>query len=201
MTDDQSPETTNEEQPKPKRRHFIPIKESQLAKSTAAILIAEDLLTDVKIAERVGINLKTLGNWKRNEHFAAKVLEYQKAFADRALKHGLANKEIRLHELDKMYADLKQVIRERGSSEEMKKVPGGTTGLICKTYKGIGINQQEIFEVDNPTIKQLIAIHEQYAQELGQKIAKMEVAFGSIAERMEAAEERLKNRIPSTCVQ
>ncbi len=79
----------------------------------AAQLIAEDWLSDEKIAGDVGIGRRTLARWKASPRFIARVKEISAAFADRALKHALARKERRITVLNDLHEKLLQVIAER----------------------------------------------------------------------------------------
>lgn len=169
-------------------------------KEKAARLLAEDVLSDERIAEECEVSRQTLARWKLEPVFSERFAAISKAYADRAMEHGLARREKRLTELDDIYYKLKQVIQERGEWEEMADVPGGTTGLVCKTYKGIGDNLQPVYEIDNSTIREIRAIHEQFAEELGQKVTKSQMSVMldvSMAEEMRKARTRAE-KIKST---
>jgi Helix-turn-helix of insertion element transposase len=69
----------------------------------AAQLVAEDYLSDEKIAAEVGIGRSTLGRWKIDRRFLTRVQKIAAAYAKRALKHGLAQKECRLAVLNDLH--------------------------------------------------------------------------------------------------
>jgi hypothetical protein len=138
----------------------------------AAQLVAEDACTDNKIAELVGVSKRTLERWKRDNAFKTRVDAISEAFAERALKHRLARRDRRLTVVNDLHDKLLQVIAERAADPELADVPGGKTGLITKRLKGIGRGDDfrvvPVYEVDTGTIREIRAIHEQVAGELGQ---------------------------------
>lgn len=101
------------------------------------------------------------------------------AFAERALKHLLARRERRLTVANELHDKLLQVIAERAADPELANVPGGKTGLITKRLKSIGRSNDfrvvPVYEVDTGTLREIRAIHEQVAEELGQRPNKDEV--------------------------
>lgn len=156
----------------------------------AAQLVAEDILTDEQIAAKIGIGRTTLHRWKLDEKFKARVKKIGDEFAERASKNGLARKEVRVSELIDLYLKAKQIIDERGESSEMKDIPGGTTGLIVKNYKQIGKDAKELFEVDTGLMKQMAALQDQIAIELGQRVSKLEVNSATFNEMTDEELER-----------
>jgi hypothetical protein len=155
----------------------------------AAQLIAEDCLSDEKIAAEVGIGRSTLARWKIDRHFLARVETIAAAYAKRALKHGLARKEYRLAVLNDLHQRMLQVIEERALSADLASVPGGKTGLVTKTLKGIGKGDDfqvvEVYEVDIGTIAKICDVQKQVAEELGQRVRRSEVTdMNRLFERM-----------------
>jgi transcriptional regulator with XRE-family HTH domain len=142
----------------------------------AAQLVADDVLTDLEIADKLGISRATLTRWKRSQNFRSQVGRITEAYAERALKHRIARKERRLTVLADIHDKLLEVIDERSEWEEVAHVPGGKTGLITKTLKGIGKGDDfqvvEVYEVDTGTLKEIRAVQEQVAEELGQKVSR-----------------------------
>lgn len=118
----------------------------------AAQLIAQDHLSDEKIAVEVGISRRTLARWKVDRKFVARVEQITTAYADSVLRHGLARKTRRLAVLNDLHEKMLQVITERASDPELAEVPGGKTGLVTKTLKGIGKGHDfqvvEVYQVD-----------------------------------------------------
>jgi len=146
----------------------------------AAILVAEDFQTDEQIAHSIGITRKTLHTWKKKPGFAARVQEIAAEMCDKALKEGISRRERRLAVQNETHNKLLTVISERAKDADLQAVPGGKTGLVCKTVKGIGKGEDfrvvEQYQTDTDTIKAILAIHEQTAKELGQVVERHEVA-------------------------
>ena len=145
----------------------------------AARLAAEDVLTDEQIAAECGITRRTLTNWKANRDFSERVTAIAGAYAQRALKHGLARRERRVSVLNDLHQRMLQVIEERAADEGLAAVPGGKTGLITRNLKGIGKGEDfqivEVFEVDTGTLREIRSTQEQVAKELGQWSEKREL--------------------------
>ena len=83
----------------------------------------------------------------------------------------ISNKNARLQvlqeRLNQLRVKLDTVLEERG--EDMKDVPGGSTGLLCRNFKGKG--RREVFKIDGGVLAihtEIRAILKQAAQELGQ---------------------------------
>jgi len=146
----------------------------------AAILVAEDYQPDAQIAETIGITRMTLGRWKKKPAFAARVDEISAEICEKALKEGISRREKRLAVQNDTHNKLLVVIQERAKDPELQTVPGGKTGLVCKTVKGIGKGDDfrvvEQYATDTDTIKAILSIHEQTAKELGQVVERHEVA-------------------------
>jgi hypothetical protein len=141
-------------------------------KERAAILVSEDRLIDQQIAETIGISRQQLVRWKAHPVFAARVAELTRIWTERALRYGLARRERRLAVLEDQHNRLLAVIHARAADPSMADVPGGNTGLLLRTYKGLGNGDAarivEEFSVDCATIRELRGIQEQFAKELGQ---------------------------------
>lgn len=144
-----------------------------------ALLLAEDRYPDRVIAEKLGISEQSLNKWKKEENFAARVAEITVAYADRALKFGLARRERRLQVLSDLHERVQTVIDERASDASMVSVPGGGTGLLVRNVKSVGkgegcqiVNE---YTVDTSLLRELRAIEEQIAKELGQWTEKQEL--------------------------
>lgn len=151
---------------------------SKVLKDKASQLVADDRLTDVEIAAELGISDRTLRRWKSDPRFSTKVQEILSRYEARAMQHGLARREKRLTILNDLHNKILDVIEERSQDSELAGVPGGTTGIVTKMLKGIGRGDDyqvvEVYEVDTGLLKEIRAIHEQVAEELGQKVKKHE---------------------------
>jgi hypothetical protein len=159
----------------------------------AAQLVADDRLTDREIAKRCGIAPATLERWKLQPTFKARVQAIVEAYARRALKHGIARKERRVGVLNDLHNRMLQVIEERAASPDMAAIPGGATGVLCKTLKGIGKGKKfrvvEEYKVDTGTIAEIRDVQKQAAEELGQGVTRTETLdLNQLFERMSEAE-------------
>jgi hypothetical protein len=144
----------------------------------AAILVAEDDLSDVEIAESVGVARSTLSEWKAHPEFAAQVGDHVGQLQVGMLKLSIAKKRKRLKVLNDLHEKLLAVIEER-SAEYGDEAPGTKTGTVVKQIKQIGAGRDaqiiEEYAVDNATIRQVMALEEQAAKELGQWQDKVQI--------------------------
>src|SRR6266446_4822917 len=159
----------------------------------AAQLIAQDHLSDEKIAAEVGISRRTLARWKAEQKFIARVEQITTVYADSVLRHGLPRKTRRLAVLNDLHEKMLQVITDRASDPELAEVPGGKTGLVTKTLKGIGKGDDfqvvEVYQVDTGTIGKICDVQKQAAEELGQWVKRSEtVDLNQLFERMSREE-------------
>jgi hypothetical protein len=138
----------------------------------AAKLLAEDEITDEEIASGIGVSRQTLYNWKANPEFAARIDQHREASRKAILTRGLAVRERRVAALNDRWRRMQRVIRERAVSPQMQEVPGGPTGLMVHTVKGVGKGDDfqliDLYEVDTGLLKELREHEKQAAQELGQ---------------------------------
>lgn len=145
----------------------------------AALMVAQDEITDEEIASRCGVHRVTLEKWKRNTDFISRVEEHRWVMAEEIRREGVSILENRVRRLNRRWNALHRVIAERGADPEIQNVPGGKTGLLVKQIKGIGKGDDfqivEQYAVDTGTLAELRAIEKQAAQELGQWQEKTEV--------------------------
>lgn len=157
--------------------------ESPFKWSSASDLAAERLAagkdTDCKIAKDLEIDRKTLWRWQQHPEFAARVEEHLDRFRAEVRRRGLAIREQRVSALNDRWNRLQRVVEARADDETMAHVPGGTTGLLVRTVKGIGSGDAfqviEEYEVDAALLKELREHEKQAAQELGQWVEKAAV--------------------------
>lgn len=153
----------------------------------AAVLLAEDELSDEAIASVVGVTRKTLHNWKQLPEFTALVGDNVGQIQAGMLKLAIAKKHKRLAVLDDLHAKALQVIEQRGFryATELAEAESaamatrrlfGTdtpteamTGLLVKqeTANNSGVKTVN-WAVDTGLMKEIRALHEQAAKELGQ---------------------------------
>lgn len=146
----------------------------------AALLVAEDHLTDEEIAHAVHLSQRQLERWKLLPVFQAHVDRLRERLAAESLAGGIADRAQRVAFQQERHRALRQVVAERGADPTMRDIPGGTTGYVVRQLKMIGLGKQaqvvEEHAVDKPTLDALAALEKQTAQELGQWTEKSEVA-------------------------
>jgi hypothetical protein len=146
---------------------------------TAAVLVAEDRLTDEQIASEVRVHRATLAKWKQQPEFIASVSGHTSRLTEQALECGIARREVRLSVLQEAHSKLLRLIDERAAAPEMQHVPGGKTGLLVRTEKivgvGAGARTIEEFSFDASVVRELRSLHERAAKELGQEVERREV--------------------------
>jgi hypothetical protein len=148
----------------------------------AAVLLAQDELTHDAIAEQVGVTRPTLWHWRNHPEFAARVQSHIDQFREVTLSRGIADRARRVAALHDRWRRMHRVIAERAESDRMADVPGGTTGLLAHTVKGVGRGEDfqliDLYEVDTGLLKELREHEKQAAQELGQWTEKYDHTSG-----------------------
>jgi hypothetical protein len=138
----------------------------------AAALVAEDLLSDTEIANRVGINQRTLERWKRRTDFRRRVAELVAKVEEKAEQFAIFHKLLRIEALDKRWQEMQDVIRQRAADPDHRKAAGGNSGLLVRTVKMIGTGEMaervEEFAFDAALVRELREHEMQAARELGQ---------------------------------
>jgi len=158
----------------------------------AASLLAQDVLTDEQIAEKVGISRRQLANWKLVPEFAAKVASIVEETRQALQRRGIAERQNRVNALNDRWDRMQRIIAAR--AEEYRNVPGGETGLfvrevqLVKVYNGGDdpgdeddvlysakkFVEIERFSIDTGLLKEMRAHEEQAAKELGQWAEKIQ---------------------------
>lgn len=161
----------------------------------AAMLVAQDTLTDKQIASECGIAERTLERWKLRSEFSARVQEHRDAFREQIRAEGIANRQNRVDALNDRWERMQRVLDAR--ADELADVPGGNTGILVrqaklvKVYKSDGDQEDEdgetlysakrdvmVYEyaVDTALLKEMRETEKQAAQDLGQWSEKQEHA-------------------------
>lgn len=144
----------------------------------AALLLAEDEISDEEIAARCGVSRQTIANWKKDSGFAGLVGDQVGRLNAAMLRLPIAKKRERLKTLDKMHRKALGVIEARGESME-GDAPGAETGLLVRQVKQIGSGRDvqiiEEYAIDVPLMREIRALEEQAAKELGQWVDKREI--------------------------
>lgn len=137
----------------------------------AAVLLAADEITNEKIAEQCGISVRSLYRAQQHPEFQARVHEHVSAFQAAMLRHSIAKRHKRLAVLDRLHEKALDVIEERSQGPD-QDTPGSSTGLLVKTFKQIGSGPDAYpiaeYAVDVALMREIRALQEQAAKELGQ---------------------------------
>ncbi len=122
----------------------------------AARFLAEDSISDVVIAERVGVTRQTLHNWGKRPDFAARVAQHKEAFKEAALSAGFADKRARLMLLNAMASDIAAMLQAHGDVREEIKMAANGEHLSYTVF-------------DQPAVAQLRGMLDDIAKELGER--------------------------------
>ena len=148
------------------------------AAADAAVLLADDEITNEHIAESVGVSVTTLWRWRQEPEFQERVAEHTAALHAAMLRHAIAKRHKRIAVLDRLHTKAIAVIDARAEGMAGEDAPGADTGLLVKSYKQVGqgpaAQLMEEFAVDTGLLREIRAIEEQAAKELGQWIEKSE---------------------------
>lgn len=151
-------------------------------KEQAAVLLAEDELTDQEIAQRLGIGRTTLFSWKSHAEFTARLAEVSQTIGNVTMRRAIAKKARRVSALNDRWNKLHKVIEERAADPTLADIPGGKTGLIVRQTKGIGKGKTfqvvEEYAVNIGLLKLLNDTERQAAQECGQWLKKSDITTG-----------------------
>ena len=90
-------------------------------KEAAAVLLAEDSLTNAQIIKKVGTSASTMDRWRKVPEFQTRIDENITAFRARVIECGLPREKSRPAATDKS-----------GTSSEMKSVGRGSSGLVME---------------------------------------------------------------------
>ena len=149
------------------------------ARERAALLVADDAIPDKQIAAEIGISERHLERWKRRPEFAERIAAIRDETRAKLVALGIADKQNRIDAYNARWRLMRQVIAERGADPAMQAVPGGTTGLLVKSYtfspQG---DPYEEYAVDTGLLKELREHEKQAATELSQWVEKKDVTSG-----------------------
>jgi transposase-like protein len=147
-------------------------------KFQAIALLAEGRFNYAEIAGQIGIDVRTIARWRKDEKFASRVEELRAELDATCMQRALARKEYRIGQLAERHSKLRQVIESRAAAEIDTRdgAAGMDTGLVCKRpVVSAGELMGYEYEVDTGTLKELRAIEEAIAKELGQLVDKREL--------------------------
>lgn len=130
----------------------------------------------------VGTVLRLLSRWSIVHGWQSRLAEIADEERQAIIKRGIAEKQNRIDDYDDLRRRLKQVIDERAEQhpviEELIASPaaGASSGLMVLTVRYLpGGGRVEEWGVDTGTIKALMDVNKQAAQEMGQWTEKKEL--------------------------
>jgi len=145
----------------------------------AAVLVADDTLSNDEIAQSCGISSQTLAVWKRHPEFMARVDQLVADLQEHARKRGLARLDKRQATAFDRHRRMVDLILARAADIGLE-TPGGETGLVVRQYRSIGTgpNARQVTEYpfDAALMRELRELEKQIAQDAGQWSEKREVA-------------------------
>lgn len=106
----------------------------------AAMLVAEDAMTNARIAEECGVSEPTIYYWKRDPEFARVVREKVQQLDEAVSQLRFAKRRERIRALNEQAEDYLTIIQERADwfAQNDADVPGGRTGRIVRQERVIG---------------------------------------------------------------
>lgn len=137
----------------------------------AALLVSQDVLSDEKIAEELGIGRTTLHRWKNDALFVGRVKQIIEEIKAAIVARGIAERQNRVDAYNDRWRKMQEVINQRAKAYAHVTV-GGNTGLIVKQTKGIGKGKDfqivDEYAVDTGLLRELREHEKQAAIELDQ---------------------------------
>lgn len=170
----------------------MPAKTRLRKRPQAVELLAAGALTHQQIAERLGINERTLRRWEAEPAFAETVEAAREAIAAAIRAEGIANRQNRIDAYNQDWQKLQRVIEARAQDPLMQGVPGGDTGLLVaepmlvKVYEAGDEDDDALrplkesrlvyaYKVDVALIKERRELAKQAAQDLQQWTEKQDI--------------------------
>lgn len=140
-------------------------------RTRAALLLAEDSLSDEGIANTVGVSAVTLWRWKQHPEFTARIAEHVEALDRAVSRYRIAKRRERVRILDQQQSRLLE-LQDARAVKYADDVPGGETGLMIPQVKiggggpdGPVVVTEWVRDDVSPEIR---ALQKQAAMELGQ---------------------------------
>lgn len=141
------------------------------ARTKAAILLAEDRLSDEEIAAQVGVSRRGMAKWKCVPEFQARIQQHRDELDRAVSRYSIAKPRERIRVLDRQQTKLLD-LQEARAADYAGRVPGGETGMMIPQVKiggggpdGPMVVTEWVRDDISPEIR---ALQKQAAQELGQ---------------------------------
>ncbi len=162
-------------------------------KEYAAVLLADDSLSDQVIADRVGVSRQAIQRWKKLPDFEAMVQTNIQELTAAMLPVAIANKRIRLEMLQDLADGMQDVVRHRRERYAAEVADGESavnatrrffgdstpaeamTGYMVKQESMNNRGEKTVnWAVDTGLIKELRAVLDDAAKEVGHRVEKRE---------------------------
>jgi hypothetical protein len=101
----------------------------------------------------------------RNATIRSRVAQIQAELSVGTIALEISSRNARVRALQDRWDRMRQVIDQRAASPDFAKVPGGTTGLLCRDLR---CRDTPVYKVDTGLLAELRAHEQQAAQELSQ---------------------------------
>lgn len=150
-------------------------------RTKAAVLIAENNMPLYRIAEELKVSHQTLMNWRVTPEFRDRVTEIESELEAAVFQLPIAKRRERVKGLQDLKERLLLIVEDREThlSQDPEAV-GGRSGLVVKQTKSVGYgkNSEIVTEYgfDPAIVRELRAIDEQAAKELGQWTDRQEIS-------------------------
>jgi hypothetical protein len=149
-------------------------------KEQAALLVAQDMLSDELIAKDVDVCRRTLATWKTEPEFKARVAAILEEIKAAVVARGIADKQNRVDAYNDRWERMRKVIEGR-AVEHAGYAGGGATGLLVRQLKSIGKGEDarevEEYAVDTALLKEMREHEKQAAIEVGDWTDKTQHSF------------------------
>lgn len=143
-------------------------------------LLADGRLRYDQVIEQIGIGRTTFYRWRSDPAFMARVRARREEIASAIYDRGAAIRHRRVETYCELWDGLVRVLEERAKDPTVQKIPGGKTGHVLMTFKGVGQGQAArvipVAHVDLGIVDRIQELGKQIAQELGQWTEKAELS-------------------------
>jgi hypothetical protein len=119
-------------------------------------------------------HLRSLKSWSATFGWQVRLADVAEEERQAIVAQGIAARQNRVDAYGDRWERMRQVIAERATDRELADIPGGKTGLLVRTFKGVGGAIAEEFAVDTGLLREMREIEKQAAQDLGQWVEKQE---------------------------
>lgn len=126
---------------------------------------------------------------KRTE-ITERLSELRQTISEAVIAAEVGNRNARVQQLQHRWELMRQVIEERGKHADFADVPGGSTGLLVRDYKGKDATAP-IYRVDTGLLAELRLHEKQAAQELGEWQSERDPGAPATAEKFSGTLEEL----------